>query len=96
MAIGLGVEERVLDLQRISWRSEVVKGGWDMDGLHKMNLQQIDSPDSKDSHHPGQYLGYVSADHENLSCCIIQAQGRSPSCTTLYKGKQGVQTLKAR
>ena len=67
VAIGLGVEERVLDLQRISWRSEVVKGGWDMDGLHKMNLQQIDSPDSKDSHHPGQYLGYVSADHENLS-----------------------------
>lgn len=34
---------------------------------HKMNLQQLDSPESKDSHHPGIYLGYVSADHENLS-----------------------------
>ena len=32
VAIGLGVDERVLDLQRISWRSEVVKDGWDMDG----------------------------------------------------------------
>lgn len=31
VAIGLGVDERVLDLQRVSWRSEVVKNGWDMD-----------------------------------------------------------------
>lgn len=33
MAIGLGVDEGVLDLQRISWRSGIIQEEWDIDGL---------------------------------------------------------------
>ena len=60
------------------------------------DLQQIDSPESKNSQRLGVCLGYVNADYANLICCRIQAQGRSPSCATLYKRKQGVQALEVK
>ena len=70
VAIAQGAPERIPDLQRISWHSEVVKAESDMDGSSTPNdLQQVDKPYSKKRQ--GMCIDYVTTDDGGLSCCSI-------------------------